>query len=80
MTNIISELFDSLSAVVNGMLDVLTSLFGGVINLFYNPATTEGGTGSFTFLGIVLLVGVGTPIVFWGLNWITGIFKRMLKR
>lgn len=80
MVNIISELFDSLSAVVDGMLSVLQSLFGGVINLFYNPATTADGTGTFTFLGIVLLVGIGTPIVFWGLNWITGMFKKMLRR
>lgn len=74
---IITSIFEAISAVVTGFLDVLSSLFDGVISLFWT--TAEGG-GSLTTLGVILLIGVATPLVFWGLNWVVKFFKGMLKR
>lgn len=73
---IITSIFEAISSVVEGFLGVLTSLFSGIIDLFW----TSGEGGGLTILGILLIIGVATPLVFWGINWIVSLFKRMLKR
>lgn len=72
---IITSIFEAIGSVVTGFLDVLSNLFNGVLELFYNT----GESGGLTTLGIILIVGVATPLVFWGINWIVSFFRRMLS-
>ena len=72
---IITAIFEAVGSVVTGFLDVLSNLFSGVVDLFY----TTGEGGGLTILGIVLIIGVATPLVFWGINWIVKLFKKMLS-
>lgn len=74
---IITSIFEAISSVISGFLDVLSNLFGGLIDLFWT-AGADGSGGSLTILGILLIIGVAAPLVFWGLNWIVSLFKRML--
>lgn len=77
MEAIVETIFNVLTIIVEGFFGVLGTLFNSVISIFWT-AGTEGTGGSLTFLGIVLIIGAGTPLVFWGLRWVVNLFKGMI--
>jgi len=67
--SIITELFEIVSAVISSLVDALISAVNGITGLFY----TESG---FTFVGVMLLIGLGFTLVFWAFRFIRGLIRR----
>lgn len=63
----VSNIFETIGEVVTEYVSVVTSMFGGIIDVFYT-AGVEGAPGSLTLLGTLLLIGIGIGIVKWGFN------------
>lgn len=76
---IITTIFEVVGEVVTGFLGVLSNLFDGVVSLFWTTGA-EGTGGEMTILGTLLLIGVATPLVFWGINYIVKFFKSLFRK
>lgn len=79
MNELITNFFELIGAAATGTVGVVSDIFGSIINIFYQNPTADG-TGGFTLYGALLGISIATPLVFWGINQITGLFKRTVKR
>lgn len=67
---VITELFEIVSSVISSLVDALISAVNGITALFYEPET------GFTFVGTMLLIGLGFTLVFWAFRFIRGLIRR----
>lgn len=72
MSDILSNIGQALEAVFSWISTLLNSVSG----IFYTAPTTSGGTGSFTFIGVLLLVAFGLSMVWVGINFVKSLVKR----
>lgn len=79
MNELVTNFFELIGAAASGTVGVVSDVFGSLINIFYQTPTADG-TGGFTLYGALIGVSVATPLVFWGINQITGLFRRSVKR
>lgn len=79
MTGLLDSIWSVLTNIATGFIELLSSIFNGLIALFWTPGVGEA-SGEFTFLGILVLIGTVTPLVFYGLTMLIGWIKRMLAR
>ena len=66
----IAEIFDTIVAVVTEYIAVLQNLFEGLVEIFYDNATT-----SLTLLGTLALIAVGVGIVAWAFGLVKSLFR-----
>lgn len=66
---IVTSIFQVVSAVINNFVTALSSAIGSITDIFYND-------GSFTFVGVMLLIAVGVGIVYWAFRLIRGLVRR----
>jgi hypothetical protein len=66
----IAEIFDTIVAVVTEYITVLQGLFEGLVEIFYDDATT-----SLTLLGTLALIAVGVGIVAWAFGLVKSLFR-----
>lgn len=66
----IAEIFDTIVAVVTEYIEVLQGLFEGLVEIFYDSATT-----SLTLLGTLALIAVGVGIVAWAFGLVKSLFR-----
>lgn len=78
--NIIDAIFDALSGIGAGFGSLLGSIFNGVGEIFFTPASTADGTATLTFVGVLLLIGVASSLVFWAFNFIKSLITNTGKR
>ena len=71
----VSAIFSELTNIVTGFVNLLVSLFGSVVDIFWSAPTTESGTGSLTMVGILMLIALGTSLVFWAIGFI----RRLIR-
>lgn len=65
----IETIFSTITDAVEGMAGALSSAVTSVVSLFWTPGSGSD-PGSFTFLGILTLVGLGAGLVYFGLRFI----------
>lgn len=71
----ISAIFETITAAINGFAGSLTQAVTSVGALFYTPG--EGSAaGSMTFLGTLVLIGVGVGVVYWVFRLIRGLIAQ----
>lgn len=58
---------------------VLTGVVQSAAALFYTPGA-EGANGELTFVGVLLIIAVGSGLLFWAINLIRGLITRIGKR
>jgi len=63
-------MFQIVQQVIGSLIDALVNTVDGVTSLFYS---SEGG---FTFVGTLLLVGLGFTLVFWAFRFIRSLIRR----
>lgn len=68
--SVITELFEIVSSVITSLVSALTSAVTGITTLFYNEET------GFTFVGTMLLIGLGFTLVFWAFRFIRSLIRR----
>ena len=71
----IDAIMSTLSTIVENFGNVLGKVFNGITSIFYTQAA-EGG-GQLTFLGIILLIGVGASLVYWGFKLIQSLIGKL---
>ena len=71
----ISTIFETVTQAIQGFAGSLTSAVTQIANLFYTPASGEN-PGSMTFLGTLVLIGVGVGIVYWVFRLIRGLIGQ----
>ena len=74
----ITAIFSELSSIVSAFVNMLTSLFGSVVDIFYTPGTS-GGAGSLTVVGTLALIGLGTGLVIWAFNFVRRLIRVKTK-
>ena len=66
----VQAIMDTLTSIVQSFGGVLSKVFSSITSIFYD------GT-DLTFLGIILLVGVGASLVYWGFKLIQGLLSKV---
>lgn len=69
-SELLTDIFDVVLRVVQEFISVLVELFTNITNLFY---TNEGGL---TFIGVLLLIGLGMSLVYWAFRFIRNLIRR----
>lgn len=72
----ISEMFEVIGEAITSFISALGSALSGVTSLFYTAPSTAGGTGSFTVLGVLMLIAVGVGIVYWSFRLIRSLVQQ----
>ena len=67
---IITDVFEALSGIVSGLLDLLVRATGGVVAIFWD--TTDG----FTIYGVFLLIGLAMFFVMFAWRVIQGFIRK----
>lgn len=68
----LTNLFETLGSIVTAFSGLLKSIFESAIGLIYN--STSGSEG-FTDFGTILLIGIGTGLLIWGLQFLMRYIK-----
>lgn len=65
----ITQIFDVLGQIITAFIGCVTSLFSGVVDIFYNAEQ-----GQLTVVGTLSLIALGTGLVIWAFYFI----KRLI--
>ena len=76
MTNVIDTIFNTIGDTLDGFFTVLKNGIQSVVELFYT--STESG-GNFTFLGTLLMIGLGIGLVWTLIKWISGLVRNVAR-
>lgn len=68
----IENLFSTLTDIISAFGTMLGSLFQNIVNLIYDTSTDGGGLTAF---GTIVLIGLGTGLVLWGIKFILSYIK-----
>jgi hypothetical protein len=71
----IATIFETVTQAISGFVGSLTSAVSSIAALFYTPGT-DGAAGQMTFLGTLVLIGVGVGIVYWVFRLIRGLIGQ----
>ncbi len=71
----IDAIMSTLSTIVENFGNVLGKVFNGITSIFYTQGAE--GQGQLTFLGIILLIGVGASLVYWGFKLIQSLIGKL---
>ena len=77
MLNMIDEIFATITGTIDGFFGVLDNGIKSVVSLFYTQ--TAEGAGSFTFLGTMLMIGLGVGLVWTLIKWISGLVRNVAR-
>lgn len=67
----LEKLFTTLSDIVTNFATLLKSIFESAVGLIYQSGDSEG----FTDFGVILLIGIGTGLLIWGLRFLVSYIK-----
>lgn len=71
----IADIFSTITSAINSFAGSLQAAVTAVGALFYTPATGNEA-GSMTFLGTLVLIGVGVGVVYWVFRLIRGLIAQ----
>ena len=64
-------IWDALTQAGQTVVEWLVAIFSGLVGVFYEAPTTEGGTGSLTFLGVMAIIALTVGVAFVVIKWIS---------
>ena len=68
----VEAIMSTLSSVAESFGGVLGKEFTGISSIFY-----VNETGQLTFLGVILMIGVGASLVYWGFKLIQSLLAKV---
>lgn len=68
--NIITEIFEVVSSVITGFMTAITSALNGVVAIFWDA------TNGLTFIGTLMLLGLGIGLVYFAISFITRLIRQ----
>lgn len=72
----ISDIFAEVTSAITAFIGSLGQAMTSVTSLFWD-ATANSGAGEFTFLGVLILIGVGAGLVYLAYRVIKGLLHRV---
>lgn len=78
MIGMVANIFEIISETLTEFFGVVSEGINSVVSLFYTlPA--EGVTPGFTFLGTILMIGLGIGLVWTLIKWISGLVRNVAR-
>lgn len=68
--SIITQIFEVVSSVVTGFLTAITSALNGVVAIFWDA------TNGLTFIGTLMLLGLGIGLVYFAITFVTRLIRK----
>lgn len=65
----------AVGSVISGFAENIGNALESVTNMFY-VSGTSGGAGHLTTLGVLLVIAIGTGLVFWSFGLIKSLIRR----
>lgn len=80
--DIITAIFNALGTIATNFVSFLTTLFDGIVGLFWVPATTGDNpvAAHLSVLGVFMLVSLATGLVIWAFNFIKNMVLRISNK
>ena len=78
--DILDVVFNALSGIVTGIVDVISDSFSGVVSLWYTAPSGTETTGSLTFLGVFSLIAFVVGLVWLAIRFIGGMISLKSAR
>lgn len=78
--DILEVVFNALSSIVTGIVNVISNSFSGVVSLWYTAPTGTETTGSLTFLGVFSLIAFVVGMVWLAIKFIGGMISLKTAR
>ena len=78
--DILEVVFNALSSIVTGIVNVISNSFSGVVSLWYTAPTGTETTGSLTFLGVFSLIAFVVGMVWLAIKFIGGMISLKTSR
>ena len=75
---IVELVFQTIGSTIEEFFNVLSGGIDNVIKLFYTTGTAENPSG-FTFLGVMLMIGLGIGLVWTLIKWISGLVRNVAR-
>lgn len=70
----IANIFTELQTIATAFISFLVNIFTAVVDIIWT-AGTDGGSGSFTIVGQLMLMGLATGLVMWALYFIRSLIR-----
>lgn len=71
--DVINSIFEAVGRAITSFTTNLSSAVSGITSMFY---TQGDGSGSLTFLGVLLCIAMGIGLVYWAFRLIRGLIKH----
>lgn len=78
MTGFLTDFVSTVSEAALKVIGLMAEIINNVLPIFYTPGA-EGAAGSFTILGIVVILVIAAPIAVWGVNLILRLFRTVFR-
>ena len=78
MLGIVSAVFGTITETLTEFFNVISTGINSVVELFYT-IPESGGVGEFTFLGTLLMIGLGVGLVWTLIKWISGLVRNVAR-
>lgn len=78
MLSIVQGVFDVIDSTLTKFFAVVGTGIDEVVTLFYEVGT-EADPGGFTFLGTLLMIGLGVGLVWTLIKWISGLVRNVAR-
>lgn len=73
----VSEIFQTIGEALSEFMNVITTGFNSVVGLVWTAG--EGGAGSLTPLGVILLIGLGVGVAYFAISFLIRAIRNVGK-
>lgn len=74
MTDVVTSIIAVITAVATGLMELITGLLVSASEIFW---VTSGENAGPTFIGVLVFFAVGIPLVYFAINWVLNLIKKL---
>lgn len=67
----LTDIWTAITTSGSKVVEWFVSLFKGLAGIFYTAPTTEGGSGSLTFIGVFAVIALTVTVAFIVIKWLS---------
>lgn len=71
---IVTQMLEIFTEVTTGLMELVISLFTSAVSIFW---VTTGENAGPTFLGVVVLIVVSVPLIYFAINWVLSLIRKI---
>lgn len=73
MSGVVTSLLEIFTEIATGLMSLIVELFNTAVSIFWTTGENAGPT----FLGVVVLFVVAVPIVYFAINWVLSLIRKI---